>query len=454
MEAAGTETRVPPFVQPKRWLRWAAVGLAAAGWYVSLHSFRISAGEAVQDPLLRLVCGGDGVGRASRPSTDDCLAVLTSPQAYLPLSAEPGAPRIPLAAFGLGYFSFLGLWYLFVGPPTRAGRAWHLAAGVLVLCGAAYSAYYLHVMANVLHRWCGSCLAAHALNGGLILTTLLAWPWRRIAPASAAHPTARLALATTTAGVLAFVTQLAVVLLGGAYGLLNERSKQYTAVLGDPEFVLWDFHRQPEAELPLRDDEVFAGAPTAPNTLVVFSDFQCPACRQSQDMVVQAAGKYPDRLRVAFRYYPQDPECNPNPKFRGAGHGSACRAARAAEAARMVGGKEAYLAMRKLLWERQNELPHTPYAQQTRPQRQLFEDWAAGLGLARAAFAAAMDSPDITERIRADVELAERLGIPNVPALYLNGKRLRNWSKTEIWDALLGGQSVAPSQPTSLSTSP
>jgi protein-disulfide isomerase/uncharacterized membrane protein len=456
METTGADAVPPRFVQPKPWIRWLAVILAAAGWYVSLYSFRIAAGNLVNDPLMRLVCGGD-----DGPGGSDCTAVLTSPQAYVPLSRQPGAPRIPLGAFGMCYFAALLLWYLFVGPPTRPGRYWHLLVTAVVLCGACYSAYYIHVMANVLHRWCNSCLAAHGLNGGLILLTLLAWPWRSPPKAVVPHPTARLALGTALAGVLAFATHMAIVLLGLSWSLLDQRTKDYAAIIDDSAYVLWDFHRQPEVSLPLYDDEVFAGSPTAANTIVEFSDFQCPQCRQAHEMFVSLAGKYPDRFRLAFRYCPQDSECNPDPRWRGAAHASACRAARAAEAARAVGGREAYLNMRKKLWDHQSELPTVPFAQQTEAQRRLFEDWAAELGLDRAAFAAAMDSPAVAARIQKDIAAAERLGLSAMPVVYVNGKRLRNWSKKETWDALLAGpeaplagETPTPPQPASAPVTP
>lgn len=425
-----------------------AVALAGAGWLVSLQLVQLSGGAAASR-FLQLVCGGG----AARPA-DDCRSVLNSPAAYVAISPRPEAPKLPVAALGLVYFGFVGLWYLFVGPPNWRGRAWHLLIAVPVLCGAWQSVVYVEIMRDELHRWCGGCLVVHAINGALVLLTLLAYPWRRPRPAAdadprapevdAAHPTPRLALATATAGGLAGVMQLAIVLLLIFGAILGERTKQYEAVLNDPEFVLWDFRRQPVTEIPLREGELFAGNPEAPHTVVVFGDFQCAHCRTLHERLVEVAGKYPAALRVAFRAYPQDSGCNPHPRFAAGGHASACRAARAAEAARIVGGREAYLAMRRRIWEGFDALPKVPFARQSARERALFADWAVELGLDRATFAAAFDSNEVTERIAADIELAERLGLSAMPVVYVDGRRLRNWSALGTWDAILG---APPTQP-------
>ncbi len=432
-------TEPPLFRQPKPWIRWLAVALALAGWCVSWQLLLVSIGDKAANPFLQALCGGD--------EESGCNSVLTSPQAYVRIAPAPESPRIPVSAFGMAYFAFVALWYLFVGPPVRSGRAWHLLIGLVVLYGAWQSLVYIDIMKSELRQWCGGCLAAHGLNGGLLLLTLAAYPWRSAAQRAPRHPTARLALATAAAGALAGFIHLALAYVVVAGNILKERTAQFSAVLKDPEYILWDFHRQAPVSIPLYDDEIFAGDPAAPHTAVVFGDFQCSHCRQLHGILMEVAHTYPDRLRVAFRYYPQDAECNPNPRFRTGGHASACRAARAAEAARVVGGRDAYLAMRAKLWDNQAALPDRPVARQSEQERKLFEDWAAELGLARAAFTAAMESAEVTTRIRADIELAQRLDLQAMPVVYTDGRKLRNWSKLETWDVILNGPADATTQP-------
>ncbi len=440
-----TAAHVPPptpleFRQAKPLLRWLGFALAAAGWCVSLALLLISGGLAAK-PFLQAVCGGD--------ETSDCASVLMSPQAYVPLGTGPGAMRLPVSAFGMAYFAFVALWYLFIGPPTRSRRVWHLAILAVVAIGVWQSVVYIGIMHSELHRWCRGCLLVHGINGLLLLVSLLGWPWRKLAAPVQPHPVNRLALATICAGLLALTLHLTASALVFLRNVWLQQTAAYAKVLYDPEFLRWDFSRQPVANIPLHADEVFAGPADAPNTAVVFGDFQCTYCRDAHEALVATAQRHPGRLRVAFRYYPQDPECNSNPRYRGGGHLSACRAARAAEAARRVGGRDAHLAVRAKLWAEQSRLPNVPYAQRTAAQRRLFEDWAAEIGLDRQEFTAAMDAPETAARIAADIQLADRLGATALPVVYLNGKLLRGWSKPEVWDALL----AKPAPTTALSES-
>ncbi|MGD8451391.1 MAG: thioredoxin domain-containing protein [Phycisphaerae bacterium] len=439
MSDAPAEARVARLVQPKPWVRWIAVVLAALGWYVSWHSFRVSSGDVVHDPLMDAVCGGD-----ESEGGNACTSVLQSPQAYIPLGREQSSMRMPSATLGMGYFAVVGLWFLLVGPPTPAGRFWHLLPAILVAGGAGYSVHCIHVMGSVLHQWCGICLTAHVLNGGIVVVTVLAWPWRPAKVVQPAHPSLRLTAATVIAGVLMFITHISLVYVVVAGAIFHHRAAEYAAVLNDPAYIRWDFERQTPIELPIREDEPLAGSADAADTVVVFSDFLCTACRQAAETIPQVLERYPGRLRVAYRHYPQDAECNASPRYRVGGHSMACAAARATEAARVVGGTEAYLAMRKLIYQRQAELPGVPFAEQSAQQRALLADWAVELGLDRAAFETAMASPAVAERIAGDIALAGKMGIHAMPAIYLNGRRLRGWSNLSIWDMLLGAPTSAP----------
>jgi protein-disulfide isomerase/uncharacterized membrane protein len=439
MSAAPTDAQANPagsipFRQPKPWLRWLGVILAAAGWYVSLELAQVSASGRNASGLLHAVCGDAPAGAAM----DDCTSVLTSTEAYIQLSESSTALRLPTAVLGMAYFATVLAWYLLVGPASRRGRFWHLLFGLLILAGATYSLRYIWVMHSVLHQWCAGCLLAHAYNGGIVVVTLLAYPWRAIeTPPRRAHPSARLALAVGSIGALLLVTHLAWVYVRIAGRLIEQRSAQYLELVSDPEFIRWDHSRQTPADIPLDPDEYFAGNPQAEDTLVVFGDFQCPACASLHDVLGEVLAQYGDRLRIAYRHYPQDAACNDDPKYRAGGHPAACQAARAAEAVRMLAGDDAYAALRNLLYQRRRLLPTVPPARQDAGQRELLATWAAEFGVAREAFWEAAESDAVRDRIARDIALANRLGFQAMPQVLLNGRKVRNWRRIETWDALL-----------------
>jgi predicted DsbA family dithiol-disulfide isomerase/uncharacterized membrane protein len=422
MPAASPPPVVTPFRQPRVCWRWIAFGLSGAGWLVSLTLLLSVAGAPRGGTLLDTFCGG--VDQADRGW--DCRSVLNSQWGYLQLGVEGSGLKIPVSALGMAYFAFVGLWYLFIGPTTRDRRIYHALLLLIVLHGAARSAHFIWIMAFTLHQWCIGCLAAHVLNFALLAVTFIAWPWRAPAVPWRPHPTGRLALAAVTAGLLAAFAHLAVMVVLVQRDWMNRIGTAYREVIEDPAYVLWRYQRQPEVDLSGRDDAVYAGDAEAPYRLVVFSDFQCTQCRRAHRMFDELLQKYPAKLRIAFRHAPQDPACNPDPRYQSGGHPVSCEAARALEAARMVGGREAAQRLSSILFENQAALESEPMSA-----------WAALAGLDADAFAAALDAPAAAECVRQDIALAARIGVEHVPMVYLNGRRLDGWSNPSTWEALL-----------------
>lgn len=207
----------------------------------------------------------------------------------------------------------------------------------------------------------------------------------------------------------------------GAVGILQGELLQITE---DAEYIRMRYQREPKVSIPLRDDEPWLGDADAPNTLVVFADFQCPICRTATKIIADALQRHPGRMRVTYRHFPQDSQCNPHYPTRA--HPAACAAALAAEAALAAGGPDAYHKMRSLLYERQRDLELNRY-----------QAWASELGLDAAPFAAALGSDEVKTKLNEHTELGGKLAVTAVPVLYLNGKRLKLWQSPKIWDALL-----------------
>ena len=78
------------------------------------------------------------------------------------------------------------------------------------------------------------------------------------------------------------------------------------------------------------------GPADAPVTIVEFSDYQCPHCRQSQATLKTLLRRYPGKVRLVHRDYPV-PQLHPG-------------AAAAAEAARCAGEQEAFWPYHDLLY--------------------------------------------------------------------------------------------------------
>lgn len=85
------------------------------------------------------------------------------------------------------------------------------------------------------------------------------------------------------------------------------------------------------------------GPPRAQVRFVVLSDYQCPDCAKAEEQIRHVMqGR--DDISLSAKHYPLCHECNRFIKYKKF-HEHACRAARAAEAAGIVGGEQAFWAM-------------------------------------------------------------------------------------------------------------
>ncbi len=68
--------------------------------------------------------------------------------------------------------------------------------------------------------------------------------------------------------------------------------------------------------------------PNAPIKMVIFSDFECPACKALSEQVPQLIARYGTNIDIAYYFYPLDQNCNPS--MQRPLHEHACKAAYAA----------------------------------------------------------------------------------------------------------------------------
>jgi len=144
-------------------------------------------------------------------------------------------------------------------------------------------------------------------------------------------------------------------------------------------------------------------------TLEEFCDYQSPACVTMATTLKKLRDEYGTNVNLVFRNTPLPANKNALP------------AARAAEAARM---QSRFWEMHYLLLERQNE-----WKDEENP-RVKFLQWARDLGIDVARFEQDMDSEQVTFRIEADKDAAITLAIQEVPAIVVNGRRLKTDAMT------------------------
>lgn len=162
----------------------------------------------------------------------------------------------------------------------------------------------------------------------------------------------------------------------------------------------------------VRENDWVKGGSRARATLVEYADFQCPACAQVSVLLDQMLNKYPDDLRLVYRYFP----------LTGI-HPNAIISAKAAEAA---GKQGKFWEMHDMLFEKQSEWNNM---QNPVP---LFIQYATELGMDGERFADDILSIDVADRVSSDASEASALALTGTPSLFLNGQKIQIQSAVQL----------------------
>lgn len=141
------------------------------------------------------------------------------------------------------------------------------------------------------------------------------------------------------------------------------------------------------------------GEPGARVTIVEFSDFQCPACRQFATQLDSVRARYPRDVAILFRHYPLEQI-----------HPHAREAALAAECAAAQGH---FTAFHDALFGAQDSIGKTPWS-----------EFARRAQVANTAgFAACVTGRTYERRVQEDMQAGRELGVPGTPTVIVNGKK-------------------------------
>jgi protein-disulfide isomerase len=165
------------------------------------------------------------------------------------------------------------------------------------------------------------------------------------------------------------------------------------------------------------------GPRTAPVTIEIYGDFQCPSCAGASAVIDELEKQYGGQLRVIFYEFPL------------AMHKHAAEAARAAEAAGLQGH---FWEMHDMLYKYQ---PVWSKAFEVSP---LFGAYAESLGLDTGQFQSDAKSPEVQARVTSDGDAGLARGVKNTPTIFVNGREVvsafRQENLKEAIDAALAAK--------------
>lgn len=184
------------------------------------------------------------------------------------------------------------------------------------------------------------------------------------------------------------------------------------------ERVLASFEQATEKEIPIEPGRDFIiGPDDARVTLVEFSDFECPYCRNAANGVRDILAKYPEDVRLVFKQFPLDFTCNPT--MDQPMHQFACRAATLSWCA---GQQDP-----ELFWDTHDALFREPQLSRDNLRRV-----AADVSLDIDALTECSESGAALEAIQNDIALGRSLGVSGTPVFFANGRKLSDYRSAAL----------------------
>ena len=166
----------------------------------------------------------------------------------------------------------------------------------------------------------------------------------------------------------------------------------------------------------LESDNV-KGPENAAITVVEYGDYQCPACGAFHPIIEQLFEEADGQMRLVYRHFPLK-NIHPNAET----------VARAVQAAGVQGK---YWEMHDLVFERQAEWSPIP----RNSARNKMLDYGEELGLDRDQLDDDIDSDAVKDKVDADVDNGEAIGVNSTPSFYVNGVKLENFNSLEEFRA-------------------
>lgn len=161
------------------------------------------------------------------------------------------------------------------------------------------------------------------------------------------------------------------------------------------------------------DDHIF-GDPETPVSIVVYADFQCPACATESQVMARIWSRIEGRAHMIFRHYPLTAS-NPH----------AWTAALYAEAA---GRQGRFWEMHDFLFVNQPIWSFLPEVESE------FDSYAETLELDLERLQADLENDEVVDKVRNDQRGGNAAGVRSTPAMFINGQRVAQLSASRIME--------------------
>jgi len=312
--------------------------------------------------------------------------------------------RVPLINWPV---SFLGLAY-FIGMTVAWISARTRPFGLLpwiARLGVAFSLFYIGLMV-VGNMLCPYCITSHVGNLGFLVALEFALAQRNAAQQKSDQPL----LSWPALNMAIGFVSASIVLLGWQMQFTQQAQQAAERELESATEEMIADSGQPSTFT----GRYLTGAENAPVRIVMFTNYQCIDCQRIEGDIDQILASRDD-VSLSVKHYPMSTDCNPHMTRNM--HSNSCWAARAVEAAGIIGGNERYWQMHHWLFNRRGGF--------TQPE---LRQGLLQMGFDPDHFISVMTGEETLRLVQEDIEEATQLGLHYTPMIFINGVELRGWN--------------------------
>lgn len=190
----------------------------------------------------------------------------------------------------------------------------------------------------------------------------------------------------------------------------------------------WD---DSESSVPVTSDDPYWGSRFAPVTIVLFSDYQCPHCKNVEETFALLKAEYGGKkLRIVWKHTPL-------------AHPAARVAHVASQTVYALGGQDAFWKFHQLVFDDNHDLS---------PEN--FEKWAGQAGVDKAKFKEAYAAGTFAKQVDKDLALSREVGSRGTPASFINGVLVSGAASIDKFQTVIDQQLRIAEQSLAAGTAP
>jgi protein-disulfide isomerase/uncharacterized membrane protein len=322
--------------------------------------------------------------------------------------------NVPLTSFGLFYFMLMLLFSIMLLSGNGFFKRILPVFFLYVFAGLLADLTLLYILIFKVKALCPFCLAIYILNFSILLILIIYFKISKKNPFNLKGTILHLKNKNSAVYIL-FI--LVIMFLSGFFASgtdhLLERKKVSYVKQREEKIInaaVEEFRSEKAFNINYYGKSV-AGDPDAPVTIVEFSDFLCPACKEASSVILSLIDENPGKIKLYYMNFPLDIDCNDCMQQQL--HKGACILAKGAICASQQGKFRKY---NETVFENRPE----------KVSEKVMEQIINFSGLDKKIFEGCMINPAADKELIRQINEAKRLNVNKTPVIFINGKMYRN----------------------------